>query len=415
MLIILARTRAAEKQTQLYGEIEAVKDSSSGHLEALNVMRLVAILHLTFLHVGPEATKAFNFWGGSWLSFYFALSGFGPAYSKLKKPQVDTPRADPEQLSMCIWVREHASSLAGVFQKRWLSVFPLYCFAVLVAATAALYYDGHVTFWVIGMELAMLQSYGPHNYFIQLCYNIPDWFVSALVACWLLEDLLFELAKACWRRGPCCVVLAWAGAFAWKAGTQFIIDHFGLPFGSDNGMPDLHCYFCGILLGFAISGQSRDLKWVSRVAATVATLLLIVTFTFVQDSNFHNSISRTGLCPLQCLLMYGLAMGEDPLAKLFATMPPFAHKLSYGIYILSMPLKLACPWWRKTPIENLLQMSLFLLLLALFAAFSNEFVHKPCERLLKACFARCSECSALKSNRTGPPPTREISRRNVWT
>lgn len=387
LLFTFARSRAAEQQAIPYRAIEASDQSQAGQLEALNVIRFVAIVHITFLHMGPIATAGFNQWGGAWLGFFFALSGLGPAYSKLNKPHVDTDLPEP---SMCSW-----SWLSGAlvqFRKRWLSVYPLYFLALVIAVAAyKLSYVDTRPHWVVFMEAAMLQSYGPSNTHIAMCYNIPDWFVSSLVLCWVLEEFLFELAKACWRRGTLGVVLAWCGAFAWKGLTTLAVSHFQLPYGNENGLPDVHCYFCGILLAFLISGQSNAAIYVSSTAASVAALALGLLTTYVQDPLFVNTQSRTGMFPMQCLLMYGLGMGRDPLANLLTRLPPYTYGFSYAMYILQWPLKGACPWWRPLPqMQSITQMLTFLFILIVVSAAAQQFVQKPSERFVKD---RCSSKS----------------------
>ena len=84
---------------------EAVPRVLPKEVHALNTIRLLASVHIVAFHdFGcPAATSGppcntFSSWGGVWVSFFFFLSGFGTAYSRLLRKEPPSAASWPSRL-----------------------------------------------------------------------------------------------------------------------------------------------------------------------------------------------------------------------------------------------------------------------------------------------------------------------------
>lgn len=385
-------------------KVEGSKDSASRkELKAVNAIRIVAAIHVVLFHFGPIPLRQFNEWGSSWMSLFFALSGLGAAYSKMQgTAHVTRWLPDPRTL-----------------YRRWVRVYPVYFTGAAFVAAWRWFgpRSSAIDLRELFVELSMMPA--PMKTLqgdIGRRFNQPDWFCTMLVVCWLLEESFFQLVQRCWCRGAWArAVLACLCSLAWMALLPSAT--FDLALTGRVPIHDLYlglawvfCYFCGVVLAFFLSDQSRTPTPVSRISASVAAALILATYltTDLQidkpaesvpalfgNGGLDHHFSRLIMLPLQCLLLYGLAMEHDPLAKLLAALPSWVHELSLGVYLLQFPVFwvmsrweiLATPHYLSTYFYTV-RMSVFLPALFVAAALSRQCIEKPSSRILNSMFGQ---------------------------
>jgi len=196
-------------------------------------------------------------------------------------------------------------------------------------------------------------------------YNLPGWYVSALLMLWLLENACFCAAAALARRGRFMgPAIGLAACFIWPfiwpfAGVPYApCDWFdyrtraaGFDLSSWRNVPAfryVECYVSGVFLAFLLSARA-DVGHTTRWAASAASGLLLLVFcldtSWWGDFNVRTWAARhliysPALMPLHWLLIVGLAEGADPLSRLFSAwrFPDVCARLSFGIYILQTPV-----------------------------------------------------------------------------
>lgn len=336
-------------------------------LTALAFIRLVGAVHLVMYSYGPAWCAGFNQWGASWFSMYFILTGLGSAYVKLEKRVGSS------------WLPKWDS-----FLRHFALVYPLYLLALswTLLNSHLLGPKEPLAFWNLLCEFSMLQAFLPQRMLHH--YNPPSSFFSALALCWLLEEALYKLGNICWTCGK------WARRFTISALLLWIILW---PYGApgkliqrqDNvlALSFIHCYFSGVLLAHGLHEKAPVGKGRSAISASGAMLILATVFLGFSDPATATSWACFLLLPAQCLLVYGLGRGEDPLAKIFGAWPlPLFSELALGIYIFQTPAKQMLDvllGWQGD--YSLTQMAVLLFVLSLLAALA-QLMQKPLARFI---------------------------------
>eukprot|EP00434_Breviolum_minutum_P038238 symbB.v1.2.033914.t1/scaffold4284.1/size41988/4 len=229
----------------------------------------------------------------------------------------------------------------------------------------------------------MLQAWIPQGLLHH--YNPPGSFFSAMALCWILEEVLFKLGSSCWtcgkwpRRFTCALVLLWIILWPYGAPGKLVQREdniFALSF--------VHCYFSGVLLAHCLHEKVPvAMKSRSTISASGASLILATVFCGFSDPTTATNWSCFLLLPAQCLLVFGLGRGDDPLARIFSTWPlPLFSELALGIYIFQAPAKQmldALMGWQGS--YSMHQMAVLLLSLAVLAALA-QLLQKPLARFI---------------------------------
>lgn len=256
--------------------------------------------------------------GGSWVAFFFILSGFGPAHSRLCAGE---PEAPGSLLSRLLPRR-------ATLSRRLASVYPTYLFALLTGVVCICSASPGARTWYGGLDAPTAEFRAPDPGFVTVVsplpgtpalrtlpldvlllqapigipywglesyWNIPGWFVSALALMWLCERAFFELGALCSRQrhglllgfvGVGCVYFLWPFArFVPLWGCAMTLRDVkpggGIAMADwayNQGVGFLHAYFTGVLLAFAhhrhvaIHGAARTP--LSSPSAWCATLAL---------------------------------------------------------------------------------------------------------------------------------------------
>lgn len=350
---------ASETRSQLEPEKE---------LKALAFVRLLGAVHLVMYFYGPAWCAGFNAWGASWFALYFILTGLGSAYVKLERKVTSG------------WLPRWGSLL-----RHLALVYPLYLLALCWQLVNMRIFGSQepIVFSSLLCESLMLQAFLPQKMLHH--YNPPSTFFSALAFCWLLEDALYNLGSLCWgsgrwgRRITCLGVLIWIILWPFAAPGKLVDLQDNIP-----AFSFIHCYFSGVLLAHCLHDKPAvGSKRGSAISASGSALILVTVFCGFSDKATATSWAYFLLLPAQCLLIYGLGRGEDPLAWCFSVWPlPRLSELALGIYIFQSPAKLMLDnlmGWQGS--YTLSQVVLLLSLLAMLAAMA-QLLQKPLARLV---------------------------------
>ncbi|MBQ3673027.1 MAG: acyltransferase [Paludibacteraceae bacterium] len=147
-----------------------------GHIDGVDLARIIGAFGIVVFHFAcyamplkPYLYETANCpYGQIWVALFFALSG-----ACIARSNVDTG----------IW---------SFYKKRWMAVFPMFFIAYAVVFALKLvvwgYWWGAISWWTIPLTLV-----GMDSFFYYLCPNfccIGEWFIGALIVCYLLFPLL---------------------------------------------------------------------------------------------------------------------------------------------------------------------------------------------------------------------------------
>lgn len=341
--------------------LAAVPRKIAKDVPAIHVLRLLGAVHVVLFHCAmvPDGWPSTPFstfvtWGSSWVPFFFVLSGFGSAYSRVGK--VGLQAASSSGPLLPDW---------RMLMRRALAVWPMVLFAVAVTLPAKTL-PGAVNFGLtehisvarmslqVFIESFMLQAWFPSDFFVMAAYQIngPAWYVSALALAWFYEPLVIRLAAlgTVGRQGAVPVfalVLLALYVLVWP------FARFPMTWGSTGTMAtvEIDClayaqmYFAGALLACwlharADAGRSPLPLWVAPVAFVVN---LIFCFTnpvwfglTVEDARIFMDLwgHSVGIMLIpQLAIMAGLVEAAPALTPPLVVCS-FCRDLAFGVYML---------------------------------------------------------------------------------
>lgn len=129
-------------------------------LPALHAVRLLATIHIAVYHTVPNWHYGGSAWGATWVPFFFLLSGFGPAHSRLLDEALDEADASsPPPLCM---------SLATLL-RRLAAVYPTHALGVLTSACVGLARAEPLRIRELAVELLLLHAWLPAQWTLFHC------------------------------------------------------------------------------------------------------------------------------------------------------------------------------------------------------------------------------------------------------
>jgi peptidoglycan/LPS O-acetylase OafA/YrhL len=318
-------------------------------LNALTGVRFLAALHVVAFHYAPR--EGLPAWlnrllegGPNSVTLFFILSGFVLAYSYLGAK--DTARVERR----AFWVA------------RFARVYPVYLLGLVMMTPplvdATLRTAGSLTnevLWKLsGTGLAVFtltQAWSPE---VACVWNCPGWSLSVEAFFYLLFPLLSLAVIRAGRHGLWAAAGATLGVTAiattlWVLVDQWIEASPAPLFGADTWLqvaaynPALRLpqFLLGLVLGRIFSlrvSQGRGAGPAAPVQALVGAVASLAIF-LVPWSGRALAFKDLALMPAFAVLLWGLAYGSGPLARLLER--PWAVRLgeaSYALYILHSPL-----------------------------------------------------------------------------
>ena len=377
---------AASERTCLRDLPPRKLSSSAGGVQAV---RLVAAIHIVIFHYSD---LEIGMTGNSWVPFFFALSGFGVACSRVSSSSSTALREAP-----CSALLPSPRTLV----RRLSSVYPTYLLAFcwslgMMYLSAPQAMARWYRMWPCGVaELLLLQLYVPGCHYDRLIgqfreVNTPDWFISALALMWLLENGMIHLAARATASTRALVVallawLAWAifypaanvplysgaAAFNFAPLSQRLSDACLVPSASNaagwlctwftpagTATCYVHIYFAGMLTALVLHDRaSAGRPPLRKHAGAVALLLLAAAlllpwrqiFGVAQNdlAMFYGHFYKTVdvLLPLHLLLIAAFFESVEPIAaalndEKWARATGWAGKLAMPVYLLQWPVTL---------------------------------------------------------------------------
>ncbi len=353
-------------------------DSHPAPLPALTSLRFLAAIWVVLFHHGmpflvqtPTFVKDVRKVGYAGVSFFFLLSGFVLAYNYLPRLDARTFRA------------------RGFLRARIARIVPLYL-VVLAATLPAAMRDQPLP---IAVRAFMLQAWRPEWVG---GWNLPAWSVSAEAFFYLAFPLLLLGAG---RVSPRWLLPAALGAALLAlvppalflalrpAGERTAVDHFteattALKMNPLVRLPD---FFTGLLLGVAyvrlgLGERVRARPWLRRATLGIGAALVVALVESRRHVPWELLHDGLFLVPF-ALVVVALSTGEGTAASLLSYRTPvFLGEVSYGVYLLHVPLH---DWMEANAsatlgiAEERLLFPLYLLALVALASVLHVAVERP--------------------------------------
>ena len=153
------------------------------HFPGLNGARILAAIHIILAHasnadkLGAPLKSPVWSWGGTWVPWFFMLSGFVLSHGRLQSLAPD--RSEP---------------VLNFLRKRTAGLYPLYASVLLLSmliglANGTLAYAQPV-WWIQMSQAVLVQAWTPWTLNTWVMFHC--WFLSALVPFWALFDTAFR-------------------------------------------------------------------------------------------------------------------------------------------------------------------------------------------------------------------------------
>ena len=335
---------------------------------ALHVPRLIGAVHIILGHYRTaetydslSATLGLSVW---WVDFFFMLSSFGAAHSRMHKVSLERIATEEPILPSPTGLLRRLAAIYPTFLVAFLLSWMGRCLATRGDCETPYAFTCYHPAQLI-LEGLGIRDWFPYVGLIpqppeagqghQLAYNEPAWFVSALLFCYLFERAFIRLAAM----GQ---VYAGKGNVPWATivgvGLYLVTSPTAnFPFTWANScsiaaLKALHKYFCGSVLAAYLHSRADagyEPNWLMRFAATGSLLvfigLLFLNFAFDPDSSRDLCVrirDAGATLVLYTLMIAGLAGNADPIARCLNALPPWlndlARDLSGGVYLLQEPV-----------------------------------------------------------------------------
>jgi peptidoglycan/LPS O-acetylase OafA/YrhL len=420
-------------------------------------VRLIAAVNIFLLHVAGPHFK----YGWSWVQFFFMLSGFVTMHGR---QQSKTARA----MSSCLVAQLPSCTKLCT---RIVSIYPTYfiafCAMLLISTVVPTEFTGQPQMpfvpYVFSVEITMMQSlvsdsltmlpvgsdwsgcHTPQRSGSRVAvlgqglnqrpvaheggreprvhcgdsYNFVDWYISALLVCWLLEEPLLSRASlgaatgaslAASAVGLCTWVVLWppvAFPLLWapltEGGYAAVTDPDAkvreyMPFPSwalPVALRYTHLYYCGALVAAVLHARARSGKPALRcwpaVIGSVSLLVLLVVLPACLPLRTKGWIVNGVFSPFfvpQLLLLAGLAEGADPLAQAANALPKIAgicRELALPLYLLQLVVIKGLGHWLSEALrlEGAALVVVELLVLVSLSAIVAYGVQGPCNSVMR--------------------------------
>ena len=321
-------------------------------LEGLGGARYVASVHIVLGHLfakGAVDDVYLYGWGYTWVPFFFMLSGYVLAHSRLASR--DPAKVEPPLTYLA---------------KRLATVYPAYAVGLFLAlgVRVARGVELPETKWML-YQAFLLQAFDPRA--TEQVFQFHCWFLSCLVPYWLLFGPVYAKVRAA-SLEACFAALVVLSLIPWllvlvpalaDEDDEWYRRH---AVGDTSSATDLWvvflkfhplCYFHVFLYGVVLARLRARLKAgaegplarclgaVARGSATAGYggLLLVFLARDLRPAAHKLSCRLSILMPLQAMILVGLSpidagRAKDPVAAAFAKLPAFFGDISYPQYVL---------------------------------------------------------------------------------
>ncbi|MFN5317872.1 MAG: acyltransferase family protein [Bacteroidia bacterium] len=305
-----------------------MKDINNNRIDQLTFTRFVASLLVVNFHFGRNVApfnydllKSFFDRGNISVSYFFILSGF---------------------VMMVAYGNKGNISPISYFQKRFARIYPAFFLASLLMLLYLTLSNKGVFFKEIFLNLILLQAWIPTK---ALVFNIPAWSISVEFFFYALFPFLFNFfySKLTFKKLLVPALLIWV--------LSQLLFFLGIFYGYYQEPPafsgELMLYFPVMHLNEFIIGNIAGLFFIRHlnakkinadIAILVNLLLVFLVVSYVKLS-FHNGLLALLFVPLIILI----SINKGFLTKILINNNLiFLGEISYGIYILQLPVFYLC-------------------------------------------------------------------------
>ena len=296
----------------------------------LSLFRFLAVVTVVFIHYGNKIENFYLFpniitRGGSIITFFFILSGFGLFWGYQKQGSIN---------------------LRQYFIKRTTRILPFYYMALLLMVLL-LVISGRFSFAEFFLSLLCIQSWVP-NY--QHSINPPGWFVADLLFFYCIFPLIFSgIAKIAPDAGKLLFssILLWLAALlvlnsllSYSPATYYnYIDCFPISW-----FPSFYMGICG---AYYVKSNTMKNYWISNNSAVHTIVILILcSLIMLLHQGKTAELIETKLpfeanlyAPIFLLMIIHLSTAQNYLTKILSfRIFMLLGAISYPLYIFQAPI-----------------------------------------------------------------------------
>lgn len=342
-------------------------------IEQLTFTRFIAAIAIVIYHYGDGSSLFHN----KYTSFFFQQANIGVSYFYILSGFV----------MIIAYENRDTINFREYLKNRLARIYPVYLLSLFLVIAIKIFENISLTDLLL--NLLMLQSWIPGK---ALTLNFPGWSLSVEMFFYIIFPFLVNriYSKQRLRFNVSWIVLFWL--------ISQIIYHliayevFKVPFYSKKDMmyyPLLHFneFLIGNLAGLIFIKKLIKHKKNYLGIIVFVLLILILVLKFPIGLDFHNGLLAVIFVPLILLI----SLSNDKLTKMFSK-PRFAFlgKISFGIYILQVPVWSAFPDYKigkylGMNVESDFTILFFirLLILVLLSILSYLYFEKPARNMIK--------------------------------
>ncbi len=219
------------------------------------------------------------------------------------------------------------------FGGRYLSIFPMYAFSVVLQIIVLLMFGNGSSLTVKNLVLEFLMiPCGWTTEDVSAAYNIPTWFIAVLLLCYIIYYAIVKLSK----KHPSIYIFAITFMVVW--GLILMERSWDFPFNFRINGEGYANFFLGVLLG-EIYVHTKELKYEHVVDIILAVILgIIVILSAINGIGNISGDLRWTLIILDICILY-LSINIDIIGKVLAVKPlAFLGRLSMEMCFLHIPL-----------------------------------------------------------------------------
>jgi len=347
-----------------------MKEFNNIRIDQLTFTRFIASLLVINFHFGRniapfnfECLKPFFDRGNIAVSFFFILSGFVMVVAYGNKGKI---------------------SPIYYIQKRFARIYPAFFLASLLMILYLFLSNKAIILKELFLNLFLVQAWIPTK---ALVFNIPAWSISVEFFFYALFPFLFNFfySKISFKKLLIPALIFW--------GISQFLFILGVFYGFYEEPPalsgELMLYFPFMHLNEFIIGNIAGLFFIQRLSSKkfnsdlliVINLMLIFLVVSFVNLSFNNGLLAVLFVPLIILI----SMNNSLFSKISINKNLiFLGEISYGIYILQLPIYLICRFYLyRYEIENTyIQFYFPLLILLLISGLSYRYFETPLRKII---------------------------------
>lgn len=282
---------------------------------------------------------------------------------------------------------QSAKNIGSFYKKRMIGILPLYYVVGLIYCVFSGTESFVDTVFLAPMELLCLQSYCPSTF--NITHNGGTWFVSCIMACYIVFPFVKELVVQLKFRTQICAMLLAAGILLYF---PIVVWYFDLPSIYSNPFIRILEFLIGILLA-AVFDRIKEIRVVKDILFSKRTILLEgvlliagVSLLYYWEIECYNYLLYLWIClPVFMVMIPGLAGASFPKLQGSGVLL-YASETSYAFFLAQLLLYPNMrKWYAFTGINhNIFKIVSAFIYCSGLAILLHELIEKPCKKVLKS-------------------------------